>query len=102
MDNLIERLKYFMDAKGYTVYKLTSMTSLSENTVYNWFNKGAVPTIPALEAICRILEISLSELFSDGESDIMTYKEKVLLEKFRNLSENQKDLLLKITEEFGV
>ncbi len=99
VEELIERLKVYIKDSGLTIYKLTILADLSENTIYNWFNKGAEPTISALESICKILKISMAELFYDGKDDIMSYKERVLLSKFKTLSNKQKDLLLKLTEE---
>ena len=50
VEELIERLKVYIKDSGLTIYKLTILADLSENTIYNWFNKGVEPSITALEA----------------------------------------------------
>ena len=96
MDNLLEKLKIYMKAKGLTIYKLTEMSDLSENTIYNWYNKGSEPSLHALKAICPILGVDLSCLVSEDETEPESYREKELLKKFRQLPENQKKLLFEI------
>lgn len=100
MDYVLEKLKNYMADKDLTVYKLTELSGLSINTVYNWYNKGAEPSLGALRSICDVLDISMSELFNEGDSNIYTNKEKKLINKFRTLSERQKDFLVKFLGAF--
>jgi len=100
MDNTLEKLKSYMADKGLTIYKLTEMSALSVNTIYNWYNKGAEPSLHALRAICEVLDISMSEFFDEGNQDFYTNREIKLINKFRTLSEHQKDLLVKFLDAF--
>ena len=101
MDNLLEKLKIYMKAKGLTIYKLTEMSDLSENTIYNWYNKGSEPTLKALYSICKILEISMAELFTENDNEILSLKEKSIISNYRELSESRKELVVKLLSELN-
>jgi len=101
MKKVLDKLKIYINKKGLTIYKLTEMSELSENTIYNWYNKGAEPSLHALSSICSILGITLAELFSESEEEILTVKENELINQYRKLSKNQKDILDKLLNEFN-
>ena len=78
--------------KGWTRAKLA-------HEIYNWYNeKNSMPTIPVLESICLLFEISMAELFTDIEFDTLTPKEITLLESFRKLNETQQNCIVEITK----
>ena len=85
--------------KGWTRAKLAHEIGLSVPSVYNWYNeKNSMPTIPVLESICLLFEISMAELFKDIEFDTLTPKEITLLESFRKLNETQQNCIVEITK----
>lgn len=85
--------------KGWTRAKLAHEIGLSVTSVYNWYNeKNSMPTIPVLESICLLFEISMAELFTDIEFDTLTPKEITLLESFRKLNETQQNCIVEITK----
>lgn len=57
-----------------------------------------MPTIPVLESICLLFEISMAELFTDIEFDTLSPKEITLLESFRKLNETQQNCIVEITK----
>ena len=85
--------------KGLSVFKLTELAGLSENTIYNWYNRNAVPTIVALNAICKVLEVSMAELFAD-QKEVLTLQEEKLISGFGQLTENQKKIITDLICEF--
>ncbi len=99
MEAVLAKLKEYIKNKGLTIYKLTEMSDLSENTIYNWYNKGAEPSVHALYSICEILGISMAELFADDGQSIMTLQESNLLEDFRQLSAQRKEVVLNLVRE---
>lgn len=100
MDNILIKLKELMREQNITIYRMTEITGLSENTIYNWYNKGAEPSIHALRAICKVLDISLAELFAEKDEKHFTLKEHRLVEHYRKLSNNQKDIIESLLKEF--
>ena len=45
MEAVLEKLKSYMKEKNMSIYKVTELSELSENTIYNWYNKGAEPSV---------------------------------------------------------
>lgn len=99
IEKLLTKLKFYIKDKGLTIYKVTELCDLSENTIYNWYNKGAEPSLHALCSICKVLGISMPELFSESDNEILTIKENEVIRQFRTLSDNQKDLVIKLLSE---
>ncbi len=96
MDTL-KRLKEFMDARGWSSYRLAGEAGLSHSTVSNMFERNTMPSIHTLEALCRALGITMAQFFDTEDT-----KEKdgyeVLFEKWSRLSARQKQCLLEIMD----
>ncbi len=101
MEKVLTRIKSLIDAKGLTIFKLTELSGLSENTIYNWYNNGAEPSIRALKAICPHLEVTLSQLVADNDNEEITYQEKELINNFKKLSDSKKDIIVKLIKEMA-
>ena len=99
MDGLNEKLRELIKASGLTIYKLTVLAGLSENTINNRFNKGAEPSVDALKAICPYLNITLSELFADDKCGELTFSENELISYFRELSNENKSVIIKLARD---
>lgn len=102
MKNVLDKLKFYINKRRLTIYKLTEMSDLSENTIYNWYNKGAEPSLHALYSICNILDITMAELFSESDEEILSVKENELIKMFRKLSIQQRELLISLMSEFKI
>ena len=101
MEQVLKKIDALRKKQGLSIYKLTTQAELSENTIYNWYKKASVPTIEALQAVCRVLDVPLFSLFVTNEAEVLTAQEETLLARFRALSPSQKDLLLRIAQEFS-
>lgn len=99
MEKILQKLDKLRREKGFSLFKLTELTGLSENTIYNWYNKGSQPTIEALKAVCDALNVSLSYLFADNIGESISAQEEELIALFRNLTAEQKDLYIKLLKE---
>ena len=99
MEPVLFKLKDLIEEKNLTVYKTTAQSGLSENTIYNWYNKGAEPSIHALRLICKTLKISMAELFAENSDEIYTLREQNLINSYRKLTEERKVLLEKLAKE---
>lgn len=99
MEKILQKLDKLRKEKGFSLFKLTELTGLSENTIYNWYNKGSQPTIEALKAVCDALNVSLSYLFADNIGESISAQEEELIALFRNLTAEQKDLYIKLLKE---
>ena len=101
MEDILKKLDKLRKEKGLSIFKLTELAGLSENTIYNWYNKGSKPTIEALKAVCDVLNVSLSYFFSETISESISAQEEEMLTLFRALTPDQKELCKKLLVEFN-
>ena len=91
MEDILKKLDKLRKEKGLSIFKLTELAGLSENTIYNWYNKGSKPTIEALKAVCDVLNVSLSCFFAETISESISAQEEELLALFRALTPTRKN-----------
>lgn len=101
MENILNKLDKLRKEKGLSIFKLTELAELSENTIYNWYNKGSQPTIEALKAVCDVLNVSLSCFFAETISESVSAQEEKLLTLFRHLTPDQKELYIQLLAELN-
>lgn len=101
MEDLLQKLDKLRIEKELSIFKLTELAGLSENTIYNWYNKGSTPTLEALKAVCDILDVSLSSFFAANIDECISTQEKELLALFRELTFKQKELYMQLLTEMN-
>lgn len=90
MDTL-ERIRTLLDERGWTMYKLSKISGVSQSTLSNMFNRNNDPSISTLEEICKGFGLTLSQFFADGSDMVSLDKEqKEMLERWSSLSSDQK------------
>lgn len=96
-NNILDRIKFFLEFKHWSIYKLSKESRLSYSSLNNIFNRNTCPSVMTLEKICNGLQISLSEFFAYEnnplQSDELTYAEQEIVNSYRSLSVNDKKLL---------
>lgn len=96
MDTL-KRIRTLLDERGWTMYKLSKISGVSQSTLSNMFNRNNDPSISTLEEICKGFGLTLSQFFADGSDMVSLDKEqKEMLERWSSLSSDQKKALLKL------
>ena len=101
MENILQKLDKLRKEKGISIFKLTELAGLSENTIYNWYNKGSQPSLEALQAVCDVLNISLSCFFAENINESISAQEEKLLTLFRTLTPDQKELYMQLLVELN-
>lgn len=90
-----KRIRQLMEEHGWSEYRLSKESKLSQSTIANVFKRNNAPTLPTLEAICKVFGITLPQFFSEGSDPIeLTEEQKELFKRWNNLSNEQKKLLL--------
>ena len=91
MKDILATITAYREERGWTEYQLAERSGLPQSTISSWYRKNMVPTVVSLEKICTAFGITLSQLFSEGDSPVsLTESQKKLLEAwarthFRNL-----------------
>lgn len=93
------RLKKYRTAKGYTIYKLSKETDISQNHISAIENDKRQPTIDTLERLIKPLGISLAELFNENDNiSLLSSKERQLIENYRSTTDENAKLLFELSE----
>ena len=100
MDTL-QRLRHLLDDRGWSEYRLSRESGLSESTIANIYRRNTMPSIPTLEAICGGFGITLSQFFAEGEMVEMTPELKELFDGWRSLTPEQKKATLTMIRTFN-
>ena len=99
--DVIKRIDDLMKERGWTDYKLSSMSGLSTSTIANIHRRNTTPSISTLESICSAFGITLSQFFSENQSaSRLTHSQTAFLAKWDQLSSKQKRIIRNIIDEF--
>lgn len=95
---ILTRIQQFLNERGWTIYRLAKEADLAYSSLNNIFVRNTVPSVITLEKICSGLQISLTQFFDEQTtvtelSDILNDDEREVIAMYRNLNNNDKDLL---------
>lgn len=93
--DISKRLKNIRIAKEISVYKLAQLSGVSETHIRDLERGDRNPSLDTISKLASAMGLSLPELLN--EMDKVSYlsdKEKLLVEYFRNLSDDKADALL--------
>lgn len=99
--DVIGRTQQLMKERNWTEYRLAKETQLPASTIANIFHRGTIPSIPTLESICMAFGISLCQFFAESNLIALTGEQETLLNKWSNLSDDQKQILLDLMEKMN-
>ena len=89
------RLKQIRTAKGYSVYKLSQLSGVSETHIRDLERGDRNPSLDTIDRRARTFGISLSELLSEDEAvSYLTKEEKEVLEHYRMMPQTSRQALL--------
>lgn len=92
----IEKLRF---QRGWSMYELAQEAGITQSTLTSMMQRGTPPKIDTLTSICEAFGITLSQFFlEDEEMEILSQDEKLLVDRFRNLSEKKQKALLEFLE----
>jgi len=99
MDTL-GKLRKLIQERGWSKYRLAQECGLNESTIANIYHRNTLPTIPTLEAICTAFGITLSQFFAEGDVVEITPELRPLLEAWKPLTPEQKNVLLIVAKSY--
>lgn len=94
-----------LEEKGISQKELSQATGIRQSTISDWKNKKVNPSADRILVISKALGISPVDLLGGGDLEQFDYVavdketgENVLIENFRSLTPDKKDMLLKYME----
>lgn len=100
-----KRIKTLRNEKGLSARSLASKADLDPSQISKIENGTSKPSLDALQRICEVLDISISDFFAVTRNT--DYSKKVvpeleqLMETTKSLTTNQIELLNKLLKSFG-
>ncbi len=99
MKDILAVINLYREERGWSEYQLAERSGLPQSTISSWYRKNMVPTIPSLEKICTAFGITLSQMFSEGESPVaLTESQRKLLECWTRLTEEQQNAIFALID----
>ena len=98
--NIIKRINDIRHERGWSVNYLALEAGLTQSTLSSMLLRNTPPRIDTLQALCDAFGITLAQFFLDEETtELVSDREKLLLEHFRKLPTEKQDALLTILSE---
>ena len=89
------RITELCEKRGYTKYRLSQLTEMSQTAFGNILNKKSIPTVVTLERICDAFGITLAQFFAeDGGRLNLTEDQNEILEIWDNLESKEREILM--------
>lgn len=101
-----ENLNYYLTLRGKSRSDLARALNVTTSTASDWCNGKKVPRSDKVAAICRFLFISMNDLLSEKPAE-QTFEQYmwdnygVMLRKFGELSEADKQIVIDLVERLG-
>lgn len=89
-----KRLQALVDAKGWTLYRLSKESGVAWSAIRNMFQRDTMPTTPTLEALCKSLGVGMDELFYEDEQAQLSDERRSLLAQWDMLSPKDREIVL--------
>ena len=89
------RIAELCEKRGYTKYRLSQLTDMSQTALANILNKRSVPTVVTLERICDAFDITLAQFFTENGGRLnLTEDQSEILEIWDGLEAKEKEILM--------
>ena len=95
MENAVNKRIWGHFAKngGYTIYRLSALSGIPTSTITSILKRNNAPTLPTLQKICKALDLTLAQFFSEG-FDTLTPSQSEYLTEFNRLTAHERELVL--------
>lgn len=100
MFDVLERIRQLREARGWSVYRLATLSGIPQSTIATWYQKNLYPPIDKLEKLCDVFDITLSEFFFVDGSNGVTKELSEFLEKWTLLGRTEKNALTAVIDAF--
>ena len=100
MIDIKKKVRYYMDMRKMNNNQLAKAADLNPSVICSLFTRSSEPEITTLSAICKGLNITLSEFFAEGNQFELTERQREILYLFEHLSEENQELSISVLKAF--
>ena len=99
MKDILSVITVYREKRGWTEYQLAERSGLPQSTISSWYRKNMTPSLPSLEKICDAFDITLAQLFSEGDEPVaLTDSQRELLKRWSRLSADKQEAVLALID----
>ena len=98
--DIVRKIDEMRVKRGWTFYKLSQESGLSQQTFTKWMDGKTVPTIPAIKAVCDAFGISLANFFAENDLVEVTPETKVIFDNWHHLTKEEQESIKTIIENY--
>ena len=91
--DLIDKIDKMRVERGWSFYKLSEESGLSQQTFTQWVSKKATPSINALKCVCNAFGITLAEFFAEKPLIEPTEELYLLYNNWCKLSKDEQNII---------
>ncbi|MBQ2793232.1 MAG: helix-turn-helix transcriptional regulator [Clostridia bacterium] len=97
--NVLKKINKLRIERGWSVYRLSVESGITQSTLTNMFNRETQPSISTLEALCGAFGITMAEFFSEDGESRLSAAELELLGYFRCMTPEARQSVLTLMKE---
>ena len=92
-----KRISELCRKRGYSKYRLSQLTGMSQTALGNIMSRDSIPTISTLEKICDAFGISLAQFFAGDSGKLdLTSDQTELLDIWDGLEVKEREIVLSL------
>lgn len=102
-DYIKQKIKTLMRTQNFTMYSLAKEADLTQTCIANWYSaRNYEPSLSALEKVCNVLGITLSELFCSEEERMIPVNEEfqMIFDNWQKLTITQREAIIMHIESY--
>ena len=98
--DVLQKINKMRLERGWSVYRLSLESGISQSTLTNMFNRETLPSITTLECICHAFGISMASFFEDdAEEEVI--KDTQLLALYHTLNDEEKKITVALMKQLA-
>ena len=97
MVDIVRKLENIRANRGLSVYKVTQLAEISQQTYYSWIKDNVMPSMTSLKKVCNVLGVEITDILTDN-SDSLEFE--TLKSKWNMMTLSQKQSIMSIIDNY--
>ena len=97
MVDIVRKLENIRANRGLSVYKVTQLADISQQTYYSWIKDNVMPSMTSLKKVCNVLGVEITDILTD-DGDSLEFE--TLKSKWNMMTLSQKQSIMSIIDNY--
>ena len=97
MVDIVRKLENIRVNRGLSVYKVTQLAEISQQTYYSWIKDNVMPSMTSLKKVCNVLGVEITDILTD-DGDSLEFE--TLKSKWNMMTLSQKQSIMSIIDNY--